>query len=312
MSYDFEIHPEMQVLIDAKAALPPATTLEEMRDQWSSYVDQTRQPYPDGMVVGDRAIPGPGGDIPVRLYRPAGVADLAPCILYIHGGGFMKGNLDSSDAVAWGLAAQADAVVVSIDYRLAPENPYPAAFDDCYAVLCHVAEQGAADGIDAGRIALCGDSAGGNLSAAVCLAARDRGGPPIAAQGLVYPCLTDVLDGPAYHRYAETPGLTASSMATYWDWYLAGTERPSADPLATPLVATDLSNLPPAFVHVAEIDPLADDGRRYVDALTAAGGKARYRCAEGMIHGFLRARFSGRDAAAEFAALCDFLRTHLG
>jgi acetyl esterase len=312
MSYDFEIHPEMQVLIDAKAGLPPATTLEEMRNQWSSYVGETRQPYPDGMAVEDRAIPGPGGDIPVRVYRPAGVAALASCILYIHGGGFMKGNLDSSDAVAWGLAAQSKAVVVSIDYRLAPENPYPAAFDDCYAVLCHVAEHGAADGIDSGRIAVCGDSAGGNLSAAVCIAARDRRGPRIAVQGLVYPCLTDVLEGPAYSRFAVTPGLITASMQMYWDWYLAGTDRPSADPLATPLAAADLSNLPPAIIQVAEIDPLADDGRLYADALTAAGGTVRYRSATGMIHGFLRARFSGPDTAAEFAALCDFLRTHLG
>ena len=312
MSYDFDIHPEMQVLIDAKAAMPPATTLDEMRNQWSSYVSETRQPYPEGMAVGDRAIPGPGGDVPVRIYRPAGMADPAPCILYIHGGGFMKGNLDSSDSVAWGLAAEAAAVVVSIDYRLAPENPYPAAFDDCYAVLCHVAEHGASDGIDAGRIAVCGDSAGGNLSAAVCIAARDRGGPRIAAQGLIYPCLTDVLDGPAYSRYAVTPGLTSASMKTYWEWYLEGTERPSADPLATPLVATDLSNLPPAIIQVAEIDPLADDGRRYADALTAAGVAVRYSRANGMIHGFLRARFSGPDTAAEFGTLCDFLRTHLG
>ena len=312
MSNDAEIHPEMQVLIEAKAALPAATTLEEMRNQWTSYVSETRQPYPDGMAVEDRAIAGPGGDVPVRVYRPAGVTQPAPCILYIHGGGFMKGDLDSSDAVAWGLAAQGSAVVVSIDYRLAPENPYPAAFDDCYAVLCHVADQGAADGIDSGRIALCGDSAGGNLGAAVCIAARDRGGPAIAAQALVYPCLTDVLEGPAYRRYAVTPGLTAASMQNYWDWYLAGTRRPSADPLATPLAAEDLSNLPPAFIQVAEIDPLADDGRRYAEALNAAGGTARFRVAKGMIHGFLRARFSGQDTAAEFAALCDFLRTRLG
>jgi acetyl esterase len=312
MPDDVVLHPEMQILIDIKKSLPPATTIEEMRAAWDDYSSSTREPYPDGMQVEDIQVPRDGGTVPVRVYRPAAAAETAPVVLYIHGGGFMKGDLNSSDSVAWGLSQETGMVVASIDYRLAPEHPYPAAFDDCYTVLTHVAGGGLGDGVDTGRIAICGDSAGGNLSAAVCLAARDRNGPKIAVQILIYPCLTDGCDTPAYGVHAETPGLTAASMHTYWDWYLAGQTRPCTEPYAVPLKASDLSGLPPAFVHIAEIDPLADDGRTYADMLMAAGVETQFRCADGMIHGFLRCRLQGKDSAREFASFCDFLKSKLG
>lgn len=312
MPDDVALHPEMQILIDIKKSLPPAVTIEEQRAAWGDYVASTRAPYPDGMQVEDIQVPRDGGTVPVRVYRPAAAADIAPVILYIHGGGFMKGDLDSSDAVAWGLSQETDAVVASIDYRLAPENPYPAAFDDCYTVLEYVAGGGLGNGVDGGRMAICGDSAGGNLSAAVSLAARDRKGPKITAQVLIYPCLTDGCDTPAYDVHAETPGLTAASMHTYWEWYLAGQSRPCTDPYAVPLKSVDLSGLPPAFVHIAEIDPLADDGRTYAEMLRAAGVETQFRCADGMIHGFLRARLQGKDSAREFASFCDFMKAKFG
>jgi len=313
MPDSFDLHPEMKLLIDAKADLPVPQTLEEMRAGWNVYSKRLSQPHPSDMAVEDRGVAGKGGTIPVRVYRPAGApAANAPCVLYFHGGGFMKGDLDSSDTVAWGLAAEAGAVVVSVDYRLAPENPYPAAFDDCFSVLVDVAAKSAGYGVDPARIAVCGDSAGGNLAAAVALAARDRGGPRIAAQVLIYPCLTDVAEGGSYRVHAVTPGLTTESMLTYWDWYLAGSANPSNDPYAVPLKAADLSGLPPACVHVAEIDPLVDDGRQYAKRLEEAGVATEFRCAKGMIHGFLRSRLLGPDSGLEFSNICLFLRRCLG
>ena len=201
-------------------------------------------------------------------------------------------------------------MVVSVDYRLAPEDPYPAAFDDCYAVLVHLSEASASLETDGTRLGVWGDSAGGCLAAAMCLAARDRGGPAIAVQALNYACLDDVLTSDSYQRYADAPGLTKSSMDKYWTWYL-GDRRPSSDWYAVPLRAADLTALPPAHIHVAEFDPLADDGRRYAEKLEQAGVEVRLRCAERMIHGALRARFTGADAAAEYALICDFVGQRL-
>lgn len=308
-----QLHPEMQILIDAKAGLPEPKTVEEMRAGWNAYSANMRRPHPETMSVEDRGVEGKGGTIPVRVYRPGAVAKKdAPCVLYFHGGGFMKGDLDSSDTVAWGLAEEVGAVVVSVDYRLAPEHPYPAAFDDCFSVLAEVAGNPSAYGIDSKRVAVCGDSAGGNLAAAVSLAARDRGGPAIVGQMLIYPCLTDDVAGGTYRSHAVTPGLTTSSMGTYWGWYLAGSAQPSNDPYAVPLKAENLSGLPRACVHVAEIDPLFDDGRGYAERLKSAGIPTEYRCAKGMIHGFMRARLLGPDSAAEFGKISDFLRRCLG
>jgi acetyl esterase/lipase len=306
------LHPEMQALIDAKADLPPGNTIEEMRDNWNVYAARMRRPHPADMTVTDGGVAGEGGTIPIRIYRPAAAHDRAPCVLYFHGGGFMKGDLDSSDTVAWGLAQETGAVVVSVDYRLAPEHTYPAAFDDCFSVLADVGDGAGRYGVDPARIAVCGDSAGGNLAAAVSLAARDRGGPAIAAQVLIYPCLTDDLKHASYRTHAETPGLTTASMGSYWQWYLGAAGTPSKDPYAVPLKAEKLSGLPPTLVHVAEIDPLFDDGRLYAERLKAAGVPTEYRCAKGMLHGFMRARLLGPDSAAEFGAICAFVRRCLG
>jgi acetyl esterase len=297
----------MQALLDAKADLPPATTVAEMRAGWNLYAARMRRPHPADMTVEDRSVAGKGGPVPVRVYRPAAASAVAPGVLYFHGGGFMKGDLDSSDTVAWGLAQETGAVVVSVDYRLAPENTYPAAFDDCFSALADVAGNAGSYGVDPARIAVSGDSAGGNLAAAAALAARDRDGPALAAQVLIYPCLTDDIIGGSYRTHAETPGLTTSSMATYWKWYLPG-GMPSDDPYAVPLKARSLSGLPRAFVHVAEIDPLYDDGRLYAERLKAAGVPTEYRVAKGMLHGFMRARLLGPASAAEFGAICGFLR----
>ena len=305
-----DVHPDMAELIAAKQAVPATDDAEVKRAAWDSYGARLQQAYPAGMAVEDTSFDvtrAPQRKIALRRYRPAGASAGSPCILYIHGGGFVKGSLDSGDVVAWGVADQTGLVVVSVDYRLAPEHPYPAALEDCYGALRYLAEHGPTFGIDGDRIAVWGDSAGGNLAAALCLVARDRGGPRLIAQALNYPCLTDELDTASYRDYASSPGLTTASMQQNWSRYLAGA-RPTREDYAAPLKAKDLSRLPPAHIHIAEFDPLADDGRCYAQRLAASGCAVELRVAERMIHGFLRARFAGAAAAAEFARPCQFLK----
>jgi acetyl esterase len=313
MSERFDIHPDMAELIAAKQVAEKSAGTSAVRAAWDSYGESLRRPYPAGMAVRDAtlAVRGPGErGLPVRLYRPPSLGPRPPCVVYLHGGAFIKGSLESGDAIAWGVADQVGAVVISIDYRLAPEHPFPAALEDCHAGLGYIAAHAEELGVDSDRIGLWGDSAGGNLAAALCLLARDRGGPKVAAAALHYPCLTDELVGGSYEIYGASPGLTTATMETGWELYLAG-DRPTRNPYAAPLKATDLAGLPPTHIHIAEIDPLADDGRRYAGRLAAAGTPVELRCAKRMIHGFLRARFSGADAAAEFARPCAFLQRHL-
>ena len=306
------MHPDMQVLIDARAAAgEKGDDADGARRFWTAYTGALSQPCPPDMEMRDAVVPTPDHQVPVRIFRPAGGDGPRPCIIYLHGGGFMLGDLDSSDSIAWGFAQNTGAVVVSVDYRLTPEHPYPAAFNDSYGTLCHVAANPADYGIDPARIALAGDSAGGNLSAAACLAARDRGGPKIAAQALIYPGTGLDQSCPSYVEHAESPGLTTEGTKKYRDLYLPD-DRHTDDPYARPVMATDHSGLPPAWVHSAEIDPIRDDGRVYAGKLAGAGNWVTYREARGMIHGFMRARFTGAAARAEFDAICGFLSLHLG
>jgi acetyl esterase len=228
----------------------------------------------------------------------------------MHGGGFSKGDLDSSDSNAWGFAAQTSASVVSVDYRLAPEHPYPAAFNDCYGVLTWLAAEGHALAIDGSRLAVVGDSAGGNLAAALCLAARDQEGPRISAQALIYAGVGLDQDTGSYVEHADGPGLTTAATKNYRAMYLPG-DQETHDPYARPVMAGDFAGLPPALVHSAEIDPIRDDGRAYAANLALAGTSVAYREAKGMIHGFMRARFTGAAAALEYQVICEFLRDHL-
>ena len=309
----FDVHPDMDEVIAAKRAVVQTNDPKELRAAWDAYGARLARDRPGAMVVRDTVIGRPaarGGDIPIRIYRPGGIEAPSPCVVYLHGGAFIKGSLDSADTVAWGVADETGMVVVSVDYRLAPRHPFPAGLKDCYAVVSFLCERGDALGVQGERLALWGDSAGGNLAAATCLMARDRGGPRITAQALSYPCLTDELTSDSYLRYAESPGLRTANMDVAWSHYL-GHRRPTGDPHAAPLKAEDLSDLPPAHIHYAEIDPLADDAVRYAERLTAAGNEVVLRCARRMIHGFLRARFSGPVAAAEFARPCEFLCSRL-
>jgi len=310
MTDDRRIHPEMAALVAARDFMQPAETPEEKRANWTRYTAALALPRPPEIGTSDHLVQTADQAVPVRLYREAGADGPLPVVVYLHGGGFMLGDLDSSDSIAWGLCRQARAAILNVDYRLTPDFPYPAAFDDCYGVIEYLARSGAELGLDGSRIVLCGDSAGGSLAAACSLALRDRAGPRVLAQALVYPTLGCQPTLPSYEENRDGPSLTRESMVYYNSKYLT---RPQdwTDPYAAPVSATDVSGLPPTLVHTAQYDPIRDDGREYAAKLAAAGSPVTYREACGMLHGFLRMREAGPDTRAEFAALARFLGDHL-
>lgn len=250
---------------------------------------EQREPPPgeDVASVEDLEVPGPDGPLPVRVYRPDGAAVPAPVVVFFHGGGWVLGSIATHDATCRGLANRTGAVYVSVDYRLAPEHPYPAAPEDCYAATCWVADHAADLGVDPGRLAVAGDSAGGNLAAVVCQMARDRSGPAIAFQLLIYPVTDLDFDRwPSMEENADGPLLTREGM----DWFArhyVGTLPFTGDPYAAPIRAADLSGLPPAYVATAGHDPLRDEGAGYAEALAAAGVTVGYDNFATMIHGFV-------------------------
>jgi len=262
------------------------------------------------MRVEDRGIPGPDGDVPVRVYTPSSATAVRPGVVYYHGGGWVAGDLETMDRVGRNIADGADAVVVSVHYRRAPEDRFPAAAEDSYAALAWVAENAAALGIDPARIAVAGDSAGGNLSAVVSQMARDRGGPRVAFQLLIYPVLDHDFETSSYLDHAEGYALTREMMIWFWDQYVPDAARRD-DPYAAPLRATDLAELPPAAVHVAGFDPLRDEGLAYADALRAAGVPVDVRNFETMVHGYLQLVTVSPAAAAASAAATEALRDAL-
>jgi len=268
--------------------------VEELR-AW--YNGQTKSAGIEVESVEDRDIPGPRGRIPIRIYGAEGTGK-RPVIVYYHGGGWAIGNIDTHDNVTRYLANASGGIVVSVDYGLAPENPFPAAVDDAYAALEWVSENAESLGGDPSRIAVAGDSAGGNLSAVVSLRARDRNGPKILCQGLIYPATNlSALDTQSHKDFSEGFFLTNQALEWFRSQYVP---KPAVrtDPYVSPLLAKDLRNLPPAVVITAQFDPLRDEGEAYAEKLRQAGVPVELVRYDGMLHGFIS--FVGlMDQAAE-------------
>lgn len=238
--------------------------------------------------IDERYVPGPAGapDVRVLIYRPKDQTDRLPVIVSIHGGAFVRMRADTFAAMDAGYAINHDCVVVSVDYRLAPEHPFPAAPEDCYAVLCWVAQHADELNIDRDRIVVAGGSAGGALTAAVTLMARDRNGPKIAFQGLMIPVLDDRLETASIRQAVEAPGFNSIGAQGMWLHYLGEDhDRTNTSPYAAPARAEDLSGLPPAFIQTNGLDPLRDEGIEYALRLLAAGVSVELCNVPGAYHG---------------------------
>ncbi|MBY0511955.1 MAG: alpha/beta hydrolase [Rhodospirillaceae bacterium] len=274
-----------------KAGRPPyeSMTPPEARDAYRAVRDVAALPTPPIDLIKDFAADGPHGPIPVRLYRPKNAGHTAlPVLVFFHGGGWVLGYLDALDATCAQLANASGCAVVSVDYRLAPENKFPKAVDDAYASTAWVAVNAKTLGIDPTRIAVGGDSAGGNLAAVVCLMARQAGGKPsIKYQLLIYPVTDAAMDTPSFRRFAQGYLLTSPAMAWFYRQYL-NTPDERRDWRCSPMRAASLANLPPAFVMTAGFDPLRDEGEEYAARLAreAHVPVTLWRHA-GQIHGFL-------------------------
>ncbi len=314
-----QLDPKARQLMDivARAAAPALHTLDVARAR-----DETRKMHlyfgPDAPAVAavrDLAIARDDGDdvIAARFYRPAGAAaaQQLPLFVFFHGGGWTVGDLDSYDVLCRTLANQARCAVLSVDYRLAPEHPFPAAVDDAYAATRWAHRCGTQLGVDPARIAVGGDSAGGNLATVVALLARDRGGPPIVFQVLVYPATDMCSERPSQRQFGRGYLLELEAIRYFQHKYLAHA-RDYRDWRASPLLRDDLAGSPPALIVTAGFDPLVDDCIAYADRLRAAGVDVEYRCFDGMIHGFLTLGRMFPDAAAAIGLAAQALARAFG
>lgn len=292
---------------DAELFLLPVEQFRAIKEQQAAERPKVAAPVAN---IEDRSVPGPAGEIPVRIYTPHGNGPF-PVVVHIHGGGWVIGSLNASDDVCHTLCNFANSVVVSVDYRLAPEHRYPAGLEDCYAALEWVAENAPTLGGDAARIALFGDSSGGNLATAVALYSRDNGGPKAVLQVLVYPVTNYGFDTASYHQKAKDFGLSRDAMVFFWTSYLASPQH-GDEPYASPLRATDLTGLPPALIVTAEHDPLRDDGEAYAARLDRAGIPVRVTRYLDMNHGFFNCGAMYPSAARALREVGDSLREAFG
>ena len=250
--------------------------------------DLPRVPVHQELRVADRTVAGPSGPIPIRLYWPPETdATPPPVVMFFHGGGWVVGDLDTYDGDARRHAVGTGALVVSVDYRLAPEHPYPAAVDDVWAATQWVAAHAEELGADPGRLAVAGDSAGGNLAAVVAQLARDAGGPSVAFQLLWYPATTWDTSLPSFTENANAPVLAVDAVGEFSRWYAQGVDMRNAPSTLIPARAADLTGLAPAYIAVAGHDPLRDDGVRYGELLSAAGVPVEVDDARSLVHGYL-------------------------
>jgi len=286
------MHPQAQTVLDLMSefglVIDASTDPVAIRQEIEAFAAAGRETAEPVAHVEDRTIPGPAGEIPVRVYRPSDDPAL-PVLVWFHGGGWTIGSLETHDNTCRSLANAVGCIMVSVDYRLAPEHKFPAAVDDAFAATQWVAEHAAGLGGDPKRIAVGGDSAGGNLAAVVSLLARDAGGPELAFELLVYPVTDHEFESASMQENATGYFLELESMRWFYNQYLHD-ERDGADWRFSPARATDLSGLPPAFVITAEFDPLRDQGEAYARRLEEAGCAVEARRYDGVFHGFFGMR----------------------
>ncbi len=310
------LHPQARALLDFIEArgIPPTHTLSpaEARAFYRDRRAVTQPEAPQVAEVRELKAEGPHGTVPVRLYRPMGSTAGAalPVLVYFHGGGWVIGDLDTHDVLCRSLSNGSGCAVASVDYRMGPEHRFPAAVDDVLAATRWVHRQAASLGLDAGRLAVGGDSAGGNLAAVAAIAARDAGDLPIAFQLLIYPATDQRRGHPSHEANGQGYLLTRDTMAYFHDHYIDD-GRHDLDWRASPLLHGDLSGLPRALVLTAGYDPLRDEGMAYAEALTAAGNRAAYVCFERQIHGFITMGKVLDEADTAIALCCAELRRAL-
>lgn len=286
-------------------------TVAQRRLRAELYATLVDEPYPEGLEVRDTFITLEGREIFARIYRPDDTnAALLPTMLYFHGGSFIAGSPQGHDFIAASIAFNTGVQVISIHYRRSPENPYPAALEDCYDALAWTIQESDILGVDRERLAVAGDSAGGNLAAACALLARDRMEPILKLQVLIYPTLDADFQTDSYRNNINDAFLTKDLMQIALNAYLAG-QLDTTDGYALPARASSHKNLPPALILIADHDPLFDDGVHYKKKLTQAGVDVELRTCKGMVHGFLRARRFCSTAEAEFQAMCASIRRAL-
>lgn len=308
MPFESGIAAYVAALKEEMVGAPAPVTADDRRRWFSIRGERFKLPLPDSIDLIDDFICAPGREIPVRRYRPKGVSRPA-VVAYFHGGGWVAGSIATHEMLTAVMAAETGAEVVSVHYRRPPENPYPAAFDDCAEVVRWIAEHARELEVDGERIIVAGDSAGGNLAAAVAIAAREGRAPAIRGQALIYPVLDVDVDRPSY-RSGRDPFLLRDSMIYYLNAYLQGRLRVN-DPCAVPMRLTSFAGLAPAYVLGCSHDILLDEAVDYAERLTAAGVATELRVPDGTIHGFLRARAYSEIARSEMSAMCRWIRERL-
>jgi acetyl esterase len=306
------LDPEIQPIVDLMESAPGPPghliPIEQARANHDRETAVMSGPGEEVAEVRDITVPGPDGPIPVRIVRPAGEGPL-PLVAYAHGGGWAIGSIDGFDPLCRALANASGAVIASIGYRLAPEHRFPAGLEDVRAAVRGLAETAPSLGADPARMAIAGDSAGGNLATVTARRLRDEGGSPLRFQALVYPVCDSALDTASYRTSGEGFGLSALAMRRYWDLYLDGADGRQPD--ASPLRADDLSGLPPAFVLTVRDDVLRDEGEAYARALEAAGVPVTLRRYDGAVHGFFRWLAKSRLSRRAVAEVGEALREAL-
>lgn len=303
------LHPKMKFFLENLVPEYPedyTPTLEDIRARASVLTGEAEPVY----RVEDRVIPGPESDIPIRIYTPEGKGPL-PIVVYFHGGGFVYGDLETHDAVCRSIVNASQHIVVAVDYRLAPEHPFPAAPNDCYAAAKWVYENAAKLGGDQTRLSVAGDSAGGNLATVVCLMAKEKGGLAISKQLLIYP-VTDDFEPEKYPSYKENGTgyfLTTDTMGLFHQLYIQD-KAYRKHPYAAPLYAPNLSGLPKALVITAEYDPLRDEGELYANKLQESGVAVQLVREKGLIHGFFNL-FSLMNASEDIKVIYEYIGAFL-